>query len=95
MDPLVQALSTVVREAVRTEVEAVLEDLVEDLRRPRPLLDRGGLAHALDVGTPMIDRLRREGMPTIIVGSVPRWNLQDVLQWLRERQSVELEHAAE
>jgi hypothetical protein len=49
------------------------------------LLDRRGLAQALDVGVDTVDRMRGEGMPELRVGDAPRFELERVLEWLRGR----------
>ncbi|MDF3069421.1 MAG: hypothetical protein K0R38_5022 [Polyangiaceae bacterium] len=49
------------------------------------LLDRAGLARALSCSSKHVDRLRREGMPVVMLGDVPRFSLAEVLRWLRER----------
>jgi hypothetical protein len=49
------------------------------------LLDRRGLAHALNIGVDTVDRLRREGCPSLLVGDAPRFELDQVIQWLRGR----------
>jgi hypothetical protein len=46
------------------------------------LLDREGLARALGCSAGMVDKLRKQGLPTRRVGDVPRFLLSDVLAWL-------------
>lgn len=70
--------------------DAALESIVEAATvadgAPKPaLLDRAGLARALSLGTSTVARLRREGMPTILVGDSPRFELEPCLAWLRGR----------
>ena len=70
------------RAILREEVEAALAE-----RAPSPapcLLDRRGLAEALDCGVDTIDKLRREGLPTVMLIESPRFELAAVLAWLRE-----------
>lgn len=74
-------------ERVASEIDRRLAERLEELtesRSPR-LLDRRGLAAALGCGVDTIDRLRREGAPEILVGDVPRFDLADVLAWLKSR----------
>jgi hypothetical protein len=68
---------------------AVIERLVPLLERPQApaLLDRRGIAMALNCGLDTIDKLRAEGMPSLRVGDAPRFELEAVLRWLRERGS--------
>lgn len=49
------------------------------------LLDRGGLAQALGVSLPIVDRLRREGCPRLRLGDVDRFDFSDVKRWLSTR----------
>ncbi len=49
------------------------------------LLDRQALARALGVSLGTLDRLRREGLPTVRVCDSPRFLLSDVVDWLRCR----------
>lgn len=50
------------------------------------MLDRRGLAHALAVGVDTVDRLRRDGCPELTVGDSPRFELEQVIAWLRGRE---------
>lgn len=49
------------------------------------VLDRKGLAEALNVSLPIVDRLRTEGMPELRVGDAPRFEFAAVLEWLKSR----------
>jgi hypothetical protein len=49
------------------------------------LLDRAGLARAFDVSLATLDRLRAEGCPELRLGDAPRFELSEVLGWLRDR----------
>lgn len=49
------------------------------------LFDRRELAQQLGCGVDLIDRLRREGMPEIRLGDAPRFEIENVLSWLRSR----------
>jgi hypothetical protein len=61
-----------------------LAPLLERASAPA-LLDRRGLAEALNCCVDVVDRLRGEGMPDLRVGDVPRFELERVLEWLRRR----------
>jgi hypothetical protein len=64
-----------VRGIVRAEVAAMAP--------PAPaLLDREGLAQQLAISTGMVDKLRRQGLPTVWIGECPRFVLAEVLAWL-------------
>jgi riboflavin biosynthesis pyrimidine reductase len=68
----------------RPELLERLHPLFE--REPEPVLvDRTGLARALNTSPSSVDRLREQGAPTIMVGSQPRFDVQEVVAWLRER----------
>lgn len=69
------------RELVR---DVALEVLAEGDNAPPALLDRSGLARALGVGLSMVDRLRREGMPCVLIGDSPRFVLGEALAWVCE-----------
>lgn len=76
-------LAAIVRDAV-AEIIAEREDAPA---RPA-LLDRRGLAMALDCSPDQVDRLRREGCPELRVGDMPRFDLGEVLAWIRARSEV-------
>jgi hypothetical protein len=80
-------LAALVRDAV-ADALAAHESSAEARSKalpPRVLLDRSELAHAIGVSTRTLDRLRREGLPELTVGDVPRWRLEAVLAWLEAR----------
>lgn len=64
--------------------KAVAQALVEHDGRPA-LLDRSGLAKALTCSTTHVDALRRAGLPTIWLGDAPRFELSEVLSWIRSQ----------
>jgi hypothetical protein len=49
---------------------------------PAALLDREGLAQQLGASAGMMDKLRKQGLPTVWLGDSPRFVLPDVLAWL-------------
>lgn len=66
--------------------EAALEAVAEAANdSPPALLDRQGLARALGASASTVARLRREGMPALMLGDSPRFELTDCLAWLRGR----------
>jgi hypothetical protein len=75
------------------QLDALLEAAVDRARlattpandAPSALLDRTGLAKALQCSLPSIDRLRREGLPQLTIGDAPRFEIDAVLAWLRAR----------
>lgn len=72
------------------QVADELADRIADRWKPGgdsrpPLLNRSELAHHLDVSVDTVDRLRREGCPELMVGDSPRYELDRVLEWLRNK----------
>jgi len=65
--------------------ERILARLDEQVERePLPaLIDRATLARQLGVSIPTVDRLRRQGCPTVWVCDAPRFELPRVLDFLR------------
>lgn len=74
-----QTVLELFRGVVRTEVAAMAPSAPA-------LLDRDGLAQQLGVSTGMVDKLRRQGLPTVWLGECPRFVLADVLAWLPRSQ---------
>jgi hypothetical protein len=70
-------------------VESVADRVVERLNKRETsapaLLDRRGLAEALNVGVDTVDKLRAQGLPTVWVIESPRFELVACLEWLRGR----------
>jgi hypothetical protein len=80
--------TAVIREAVRSELAAVLADLVPSGSRPA-LLTTKELAHELRCCTKTVDRLRKDGLPHVTIGdNAPRYRLDVVLAWLESRPSA-------
>lgn len=79
-----EALAVLVKAAVS---EAFIEQQAD---RAPALLDRIGAARALGVGTSTIDRLRREGLPCILIGDSPRFEASACIDWLRQRHGQSL-----
>jgi hypothetical protein len=74
-----EELSDIVKRAV-SEAFATANDA-----HPAALLDRNGLATALGCSASLVDKLRKEGMPSVKLGGTPRFELEACLTWLRER----------
>lgn len=69
------AVLALVRDIVRSELAAIAPSAPA-------LLDREGLAQQLGISTGMVDKLRRQGLPTVWIGECPRFVLAEVLAWL-------------
>jgi len=79
LDAIVDTLADIV-------AERVAERLAEQRApTPTPPLDRAGLARALVISVPSVDRLRSRGCPHFWLLDSPRFELQKVLDWLREQ----------
>ncbi len=74
---------------LRVVLSECLTELLEGVgyaAAPAALLDRAGLARALGVAVPTVDRMRQlPDFPELRVGDAPRFELPAVLEWLRGR----------
>lgn len=66
-------------------VRAELSALLGALTPPPLLLDREGLAQALGCSSSLVDKLRRQGMPRVVLGESPRFELERCLEWIRKQ----------
>jgi hypothetical protein len=74
--------------AVADDLEGRLAEQISTAlgaRGATKLLDRRGLAEALNVSLPTLDRLRRDGCPELLLGDAPRFEIERVLEWLRAK----------
>lgn len=85
LDPARLVVTLTLGELTELLREAALEAAAGVAEPAMALLDRAGLARALDVGISTVDRLRREGMPALWLGDAPRLELAGCLKWLRAR----------
>jgi len=51
------------------------------------LEDRAGLARSLKTSLATVDRLRTQGLPTVWLCDAPRFDVAEVVAWLKERTS--------
>jgi hypothetical protein len=87
-DHLTALLDGLVARIIDGVLEGIATTVQPEPQHPPPLLDRQALARALTVSLPTVDRLRREeGMPTIWVLESPRFDLREVLEWLRKQKA--------
>jgi hypothetical protein len=64
-----------------------LRTLLTEAQRPAPpaLLTSEQIAHELGISRTVLGQLRREGLPCVTVSGRARYELADVLSWLRGR----------
>lgn len=74
-----EQLSELVRRAVEDALAAQKQDTSP------ALFDRAGIARQLGVSETTLGRLRREGLPCVMIGDSPRFDLATCLAWLRNR----------
>lgn len=68
-------------ELVQRKVAGALEAHEPSVKRV--VLTRGELAEALGVSLSHVANLQAEGMPCLRVGDAPRFEIDDVMEWLR------------
>ena len=49
------------------------------------VLNKEELAKELNISVPMVNKLMRQGMPRIKIGTAVRFELVEVVKWLKER----------
>lgn len=49
------------------------------------MLKKQELAEKLNISVPMVDKLMREGMPKIKIGKSVRFDYDEVLKWIKEK----------
>lgn len=78
-------LTDIVATAVTAAVADALRNHPVDAKAK--LLDRRGLAKTLNISSAALDRLRAQaGFPEIRIGDAPRFEVDRVLAWLRNRE---------
>lgn len=83
-----QALPALLPVAVGDLVDAITDRVIEVLEAqpPRPaLLTRSQLARELGCCSKTVARLEGDGLPRVMLGDSPRYELAAVLAWLRQR----------
>jgi hypothetical protein len=76
-------------------VKGAVEEALAQMRHDDGpvLLDRSAISRRLGISPSTVDRLRREGMPVILIGDSPRFEPEACLVWLRSH-SCRLERCA-
>lgn len=49
------------------------------------MLKKQELAEKLNISVPMVDKLMREGMPKIKIGKSVRFDYEEVLMWIKDK----------
>jgi excisionase family DNA binding protein len=76
------------RALLAKEREATVEQVAAVLGQATRLLDREGCAQFLNCSSRQVDRLvKEEGLPCYRVGESPRFEIPELLKWLREREA--------
>jgi len=83
----IAVIVSMIRAAAAEGAADAISELVPQ-EPPPALLDRPGLARELGVSPSTVDRLRKEGLPVVMVCESPRFELAAVLSWLRSRRSA-------
>jgi len=85
-DPLVVTLTAAqLRALVIDAIEPLVADLLEG-RQSRRLLDSSELSQALGVSAAQVGKLVRDGCPHVMAGACRRYDLDEVIAWLRVRE---------
>lgn len=87
-DPLTAALETVLGPIVRTAVAEAMEDHDRPQAQPE-LLTAVQLCEKLQISRNTLGRLQHEGLPRVMVLDAPRYDLDDVMAWLKARGTKE------
>ncbi len=91
-----QMLVTLTTGQLQDLVRAAVVDALGELEglaanRPPALLNRAGLARELGCSLASVDRMARQGLPFVRVGSVRRFDLQAVRGWLAHESGTQSE----
>ncbi len=84
-DPIAAALGAALFPVVRDAVRDALAD--HDSATLPALLTRSQIAEQLGCSARTVARLDGEGMPVVMVGDSPRYEIAAVLDWLRGREA--------
>lgn len=79
---LIVATPEQLAELIRKAVGRVLVEQREDVAPA--LLDRSGIGRTLGISPSTVDRLRREGLPCVLIGDSPRFLAAECVSWLLE-----------
>lgn len=79
------AIRAAVKAALAAELPGALAEAFEAATAARGLATREETARHLAISTRSLDTLRAQGLPTVWVIDSPRFDLVEVLGWLRGR----------
>lgn len=61
--------------------------LFDNQEKPKGLFTKAALADYLAVSTKTVERELKRGMPSLVVGGHRRFDLVEVMRWLKQRRS--------
>jgi excisionase family DNA binding protein len=80
-----QALEAILDAVADRAVARLLAELPRAAPARAPLLDQGELAKALKITVRTVYSLRQKGCPVYMIGDSPRFDLEEVREWLRKQ----------
>lgn len=84
------AIQVAVREALQRELPGALAEALDANKSSLPqLATREQCAKALNISTRSLDTLRSQGLPVVWVLDSPRFDVAEVVTWLREKGASE------
>lgn len=83
--PSAEGAVTIVVRLPDEQVERIAERVLERMRPARALLTRSELADVTGYSLSTVAKWLNEGVPVIRYGDAPRFELDRVLEWLREQ----------
>ncbi|HVU05223.1 MAG TPA: hypothetical protein VHE30_25920 [Polyangiaceae bacterium] len=83
-EPLVILRADELRDLVSAELRAALDELPTRAEEPA-LYDRAGIAKKLCTSVANVDKLCNAGMPFSRLGDVKRFDLADVVAWVKSQ----------
>lgn len=85
LDPIAAALAEALRPVIREEIERALEEHAAGEPLSPEMLTVEQICAVLQVSRATLHRLRREGLPTVMLGESPRFRKAHCLAWLEAR----------
>ncbi len=86
---LVQLTRSQVREDLKEDFRTLLEEYTDPLKKNQPMLSFEEMCEYLNIGTKTLQKLtEQEGLPMFRVGNLRRFDVREVLAYLREKQGA-------